>query len=242
MTCGVNLRYPAAPVKVIKIFTERVLILSGYSNNKIIEIFDRMFRRFGAQDWWPGDSPFEMMVGAVLTQNTNWKNVEKALINLKSEGLLSVNKMYEVDVEKLAESIRPAGYYNIKAKRLKNLVALIADDYEGDLELLFDQDTESLRMALLSVKGIGPETADSIVLYAAEKPVFVIDAYTYRILFRHNMIDEQISYEELQEFFMSSLEEDHKLFNEFHALIVKTGKEYCKKDPKCDDCPLNGWE
>ena len=204
-------------------------------------MFDLMLGRFGPQHWWPGDGPFEMMVGAVLTQNTNWTNVEKALLNLKREHLLSVGELYAVSREKLAECIRPAGYFNIKSARLKNLVSLLVEEYDSDIFRLFDEDIEAQRMALLSVKGIGPETADSIVLYAAKKPVFVIDAYTYRILNRHNVVDEQVTYDELQDLFMSNLHPDHDLFNEFHALIVRTGKEYCKKDPKCDNCPLNGW-
>ena len=216
--------------------------MPGNTQTALMDMFDLMSDRFGPQDWWPGDGPFEVMAGAVLTQNTNWTNVEKAIANLKKDGLLSVRGIYEVSKDKLADSIRPAGYYNIKSERLKNLVSLLAGQYEGDIFRLFDEDIEDQRRALLSVKGIGPETADSIILYAAKKPVFVIDAYTYRILHRHNMVDEQVTYEELQDLFMDNLSSDHELFNEFHALIVKVGKEYCKKIPKCDNCPLNGWE
>jgi len=204
-------------------------------------MFNLMLDRFGPQHWWPGDGPFEMMVGAILTQNTNWTNVEKALARLKKDNLLSVSEIYEVSTEKLAEYIRPAGYYNLKSKRLKNLVGMLVDEYEGDISMLFNEDIDSQRMTLLSVKGIGPETADSIILYAAKKPSFVIDTYTYRIMSRHNMVDEQVTYDELQNLFMESLEPDHGLFNEFHALIVRTGKDYCKKVPKCDNCPLNIW-
>ena len=136
---------------------------------------------------------------------------------------------------------KSASYYNLKSKRLKNLVSMLVEKYEGDISLLFDEDIDTQRMALLSVKGIGPETADSIILYAAEKPSFVIDAYTYRIMCRHNMVDEQVTYDEMQNLFMDNLEPDHELFNEFHALIVRIGKDYCKKTPKCDNCPLNAW-
>jgi endonuclease III related protein len=216
--------------------------LSGYTQNKLMEMFRLMFERFGPQHWWPGDGPLEMMVGAVLTQNTNWINVEKAIINLKRMNLLTIEAIHKISKEKLAECIRPAGYYNIKAARLKNLINMLEDKYEGDISGLFNESTDVQREALLSVKGIGPETADSIILYAASRPVFVIDAYTYRILNRHNMADEQASYDEMQEMFMSNLEPDHELYNEFHALIVKTGKLYCRKTPKCDDCPLNGWD
>jgi endonuclease III related protein len=207
-----------------------------------MEMFHLMFERFGPQHWWPGDGPFEMMVGAILTQNTSWTNVEKAIGNLKRMSLLSTEAMHDISKEKLAEYIRPAGYYNIKAARLKNLVNMLEDNYEGDISRLFDEGTDTQREALLSVKGIGPETADSIILYAANRPVFVIDAYTYRILNRHNLADEQVTYDEMQELFMSNLEQDHELYNEFHALIVKTGKLYCRKTPKCDECPLNGWD
>lgn len=206
-----------------------------------MDMFHLMFERFGPQHWWPGDGPFEMMVGAVLTQNTSWINVEKAINNLKVMNLLTVETMHEISKEKLTEQIRPAGYYNIKSVRLKNLVNMLYERHEGDISRLFDEDIDVQREALLSVKGVGPETADSIILYAANKPVFVIDAYTYRILNRHNMADEQVTYDEIQELFMSNLEPDHELYNEFHALIVKTGKLYCRKMPKCDECPLNGW-
>ncbi len=215
--------------------------MSGYTQDKLMNMFGLMFERFGTQHWWPGDGPFEVMVGAILTQNTNWSNVEKAIANLKRENLLSAGEIHAVPAERLAEYIRPAGYYNIKSVRLKNLAGMLAEQYACDIFGLFNEDIETQRRTLLSVKGIGPETADSIILYAAKKPVFVIDAYTYRILNRHNVVDEQVTYEELQDLFMSNLLPDHELFNEFHALIVRTGKEYCKKVPKCDNCPLNGW-
>jgi endonuclease-3 related protein len=210
--------------------------------NILMEMYNLMLERLGPQHWWPGDGPFEMMVGALLTQNTSWTNVEKAINNLKRMDLLTVKAMHEVSKEKLAEVIRPAGYFNIKATRLKNLVSMLMERYEGDIVRLFDEDTDLQREWLLSVKGIGPETADSIILYAAKRPLFVIDAYTYRILNRHNMADDQASYDEIQELFMSNLEPDHELFNEFHALIVRTAKLYCRKTPQCDECPLNGWE
>jgi endonuclease-3 related protein len=206
-----------------------------------MSMFDILLGYFGHQHWWPGDSAFEMMVGAVLTQNTNWKNVEKAVDNLKSEGLLSLEALQKLSLSKLAEKIRPAGYYNIKAKRLKNLIQFIWEQYEGDLNGLLNEETQALREGLVSVKGIGPETADSMVLYAAHRPIFVIDAYTHRILARHDMVDNEASYYDLQEIFMSHLPEDTALFNEFHALIVKTGKEFCRKKPLCEGCPLEGW-
>ena len=211
-------------------------------DQRLMGMFNILLKHFGHQNWWPGDSAFEMMVGAILTQNTNWKNVEKAIDNLKSKDLLAVSTIEKVPAPKLAEIIRPAGYFNIKAGRLKNLIHFIVETYEGDVNSLLKEDTQALREGLLSVKGIGPETADSIVLYAAKRPVFVIDAYTHRILSRHGLIDDEASYYDLQELFMGHLPEDVSLFNEFHALIVKTGKEFCRKKSLCEQCPLEKWE
>jgi endonuclease-3 related protein len=201
------------------------------------EIHDLLLARFGPQHWWPGETPFEIMVGAVLTQNTSWQNVEKAVANLKEAGLLSPAALAELPPEVLAEQIRPAGCHNLKAGRLKNLLALIAA--QGGVDALLAQPTAALRELLLAVKGIGPETADSILLYAAGRPVFVVDAYTHRICSRHGLIGEESDYFQLQELFMDNLAEDAALFNEYHALLVRLGKEFCKKSkPKCEDCPL----
>ncbi len=205
------------------------------------EIYRRMLDHFGHQHWWPADTPFEIMVGAILTQNTNWQNVEKAIANLKEADLLSLPAMAALEKEELAEYIRPAGYYNIKAGRLQNLFTMIAEQWENDLEYLLQQPASVLREQLLSVKGIGPETADSMVLYAAGQPIFVVDAYTHRILSRHGVIPENADYFQIQEVFMDSLKEDTTLFNEYHALLVQLGKDFCKKSkPKCGDCPLAG--
>ena len=205
------------------------------------EIYRRLLAHFGPQHWWPGDTPFEVMVGAVLTQNTNWQNVEKAIANLKQAGALSLPAMAALSVEELAEHIRPAGYYNIKAGRLQNLFTMIADNWDNDLEYLLQQPVPVLREQLLSVKGIGPETADSMVLYAAGQPIFVVDAYTHRILLRHELITEEYDYFQIQELFMDNLEEDAALFNEYHALLVQVGKQFCKKSkPQCAGCPLAG--
>ena len=208
---------------------------------KLEGMFTELLNHFGPQQWWPGETELEVIVGAVLTQNTNWKNVEKAILNLKERGLLSPERLNAISVSELAQLIRPAGYYNIKAKRLKNLIDFLRECYELDLTRLLNEETDILRQELLSVNGIGPETADSILLYAAEKPVFVVDAYTHRILRRHGMTDEQTDYHELQSLFMDHLPEDLSLFNEFHALIVKTGKEYCRRKPLCHLCPLQEW-
>jgi endonuclease-3 related protein len=202
------------------------------------EIYQRLYDHFGPQHWWPGETPLEIMVGAVLTQNTNWQNVEKAIANLKNGGLLSLPALAEIPIDTLAQHIWPSGYYNLKAKRLKNLVMAIGRNDE-DLDTFFADRPDELREKLLAIKGIGPETADSIILYAAEKPVFVIDAYTHRVLLRHDLIWEESDYHEMQEMFMSVLPEDIAIYNEYHALLVRLGKEYClKRNPRCQGCPL----
>jgi len=209
-------------------------------SDQLKEIYDLLFKRFGPQDWWPGDTPFEVIVGAILTQNTNWTNVEKAITNLKNAKVLPPDKLRLLDIKKLAELIRPAGYFNIKAKRLKNFLDWFFENYSGKLENLKNVQTDELRQQLLSVKGIGPETADSILLYALNRPVFVVDAYTARICSRHHLTDEGADYHQIQEMFESNLASDIQLFNEYHALIVHVGKDFCKPTPKCEECPLNG--
>lgn len=211
------------------------------TSQRLMEMFQNLLNHFGPQRWWPAETELEMMVGAVLTQNTNWKNVKKALNNLKEGNLLSLHKLSTLSTSEVAEVIRPAGYFNIKAKRLKNLIDFIVEHYQAELSMFLTEETQALREGLLSVKGIGPETADSILLYAVRRPVFVVDAYTHRIMKRHGMTDEQASYYELQALFMDHLPEDSALFNEFHALLVKTGKEYCRRKPLCDICPLEAW-
>lgn len=215
--------------------------LPSPTTQRLQEMYDLLFTHYGRQNWWPADSPLEMMVGAILTQNTNWKNVERAIENLKRRGPLSLELLHSLPLLELAETIRPAGYFNIKAKRLKNLIGFVMDRYEGDLDGLLTDNPSRLREGLLSVKGIGPETADSMLLYGARVPVFVVDNYTHRILVRHGMVAEEATYEELQALFMDHLPDDARLFNEFHALIVKTGKEYCRRNPCCGDCPLERW-
>ncbi len=210
--------------------------------NRLQEIFTTLFKHFGPQNWWPGDTPFEVMIGAVLTQNTNWNNVSRAIDNLKSYNLLSFETIENIPVEILAEHIRPSGYFNQKAIRLKNLLQAIRETHEGDLDAFFSASTSDLREQLLKVKGIGPETADSILLYAAQKPIFVVDAYTFRILSRHDLVEDGMDYHELQNLFMDSLPEDVALFNEYHALLVKLGKDFCKKGkPLCPNCPLENF-
>ncbi len=210
------------------------------ATRRLIEVYDRLFAFFGHQHWWPGETPFEIIVGAVLTQNTSWTNVEKAIKNLKDQGLLTFECMVALPHAALAEHIRPCGYFNVKATRLHNLLAMIQSRFNGDLDLFSQAELPALRRALLEVKGIGPETADSILLYAANKPIFVVDAYTHRLLSRHGLAPEEgADYEEMQELFMSTLDHDPALFNEYHALIVRAGKEFCKKSqPRCRECPL----
>lgn len=214
--------------------------LQNTNSKLLMDIYRRLFETFGPQHWWPADTAFEVMIGAVLTQNTNWKNVEKAIENLKERDLLDPKRLYNTDTATLAELIRPAGYYNIKAKRLKNLITILNESFDGEIDRLFSLDTPTLRNTLLSVKGIGPETADSIILYAAKRPIFVVDAYTHRVLSRHGLIPEETSYEEIQDLFQSNLPHDVTLFNEYHALIVKLCKTYCLKKPQCSTCPLEG--
>ena len=216
--------------------------MSSSTGRKLMEMFDLMLNHFGPQHWWPGETQIEIIVGAILTQNTNWNNVEKAILNLKTNNLLSVEALYNASPSSLAENIKPAGYFNIKAGRLKNLINSIMEKYGGDITRFLSEETRKLREELISIRGIGPETADSILLYAAKRPVFVIDAYTHRILNRHGLSDDQVVYYDLQDLFMNNLPEDTGLFNEFHALIVRTGKEYCRRKPLCDLCPLGKWE
>ena len=208
---------------------------------KLMEGFDLLHEHFGPRGWWPGQTPFEVMVGAILTQNSNWKNVERAIANLKRAGALSPRKLYDLHPGRLAGLIRSAGYYRLKAKRLRSFLKFFLEGYGGRANRMAAQPLAELRQEILSVKGVGPETADSILLYALNKPIFVIDAYTKRILSRHSLCTEDADYYELQELFMDHLPSDVHLFNEFHALIVETGKEFCRKTPRCDECPLNGW-
>ena len=206
---------------------------------KLYLIYRKLFSFFGTQHWWPGDSAFEVMVGAILTQNTNWLNVEKAIKNLKQNKVLKPQKLYDLSKKKLAKLIKPAGYYNIKADRLKSFLDFFLKSYNGNLKKISQENTQVLRKRLLSVKGIGPETADSILLYALDKPVFVIDAYTKRILSRHHLIEREATYDETQNLFMRELKGDVQLFNEYHALLVRVGKEFCLKNkPRCEICPL----
>ena len=197
-----------------------------------------LFRRFGAQHWWPGDTPFEVMVGAILTQNTAWTNVEKAIANLKKRKLLNPHRLHAAPPRTIASVIRPSGYFNVKARRLKHFLNWFVGTYGADLRKVKKKPTTELRKELLAVNGIGRETADSILLYALDIPTFVIDTYTYRVLTRHELVPHGTGYDEMKAFMERSLPPDRALFNEFHALIVMTGKDFCRTVARCEACPL----
>jgi len=205
---------------------------------KLTHIYNLLLKRLGPQHWWPGETPFEVCVGAILTQNTNWQNVEKALANLKREKLLSPRSLHRLPKEELARLIKPSGYFNIKAERLRHFLKFLVEDNQGSLKRVFAGELPEIRKKLLEVKGIGPETADSMILYAGEQPIFVIDAYTKRIFSRLGLCKEDVSYHDLQSFFMNSLSHDTALYNEYHALLVMLGKDTCKPRPRCEGCPL----
>ena len=207
-------------------------------SDSLVRIYRSLYGRFGPQRWWPADSPFEVMVGAVLTQSTSWKNVEKAVANLKKAGALSPEKLDAISTARLARLIRPAGYFNVKAKRLKSLISFLRRQYGYDIGRMRRNRKDTLRELLLGVHGIGPETCDSILLYALRKPIFVIDAYTKRIFSRCGISDPRASYGELQEMFTAGVPRSEKVYNEYHALIVKLGKDICRKKPKCGLCPI----
>ncbi len=213
-------------------------ILHMNKTQVLTDIYNSLFKSFGKQHWWPGDTDFEVVIGAILTQNTNWANVERAIKNLKAAKVFTPSKLHEIKMEKLAELIKPSGYFNVKAKRLKNFIEWLFFNYNGSLPRLFKLDYAVLREQLLSVNGIGRETADSIILYAAKKLTFVVDAYTKRVLVRHGLINENYSYDEIKAVFEENLPEKVSLYNEYHALIVMVGKHYCKPKMQCEECPL----
>ena len=208
-------------------------------STKLMEMYERMLAKFGPQHWWPGDSPFEIMVGAVLVQNTSWRNVEHAINNLRDAGVMEPHALYKVPPAELAELIRPAGYYQLKTKRLRNLLRFVVEQYGGSLEAMFSTSLASLREQLIEINGIGPETADAILLYAGGLPTFVVDTYTHRILARHGWLDYDAMYDDIKDYFESTLPDDATLYNEYHALLVRIGKDYCKRTaPNCEACPL----
>ncbi|MBI2208053.1 endonuclease III domain-containing protein [Candidatus Woesearchaeota archaeon] len=224
---------------------------------KIEAVYGRLLESFGPQHWWPvtkepdlepkyhksiklnEKQKLEICFGAILTQNTSWKNVEKAIIQLNKNNLINIDKVIKIKNNELAKIIKSSGYHNQKAKKLKNFCNFLKTNYNSEINLLLNKDITGLRNELLSVNGIGPETADSIILYAAKKPIFAIDAYTKRIYSRAFGIKKELKYDELQRIFMENLPNDEKLFNECHALLVELGKSICKTKPLCDKCPIN---
>lgn len=213
--------------------------MNGGRTRLLRKIYGILLDAFGPQAWWPAETPFEVIIGAILTQNTAWRNVAKAIENLRENHLLDFNLIHGIPAPTLAQLIRPSGFYNEKTRKIKTFCMHVAEKWDGDLTRFLAQEREELRAELLGIRGIGPETADSIVLYAAEKPSFVVDAYTYRIFSRHGWVDESIAYEELRAFFMEGLDPDVPFFKEYHALLVKTGHLYCRrKNPLCLSCPL----
>ena len=213
--------------------------MSGAAASRLRDIHDRLLAAYGPQHWWPGDTAFEIIAGAILTQSASWKNVEKALANLRAAGALSPAGLRSLTEEELAGLIRPSGYYNAKARKLKAFVALLYERFGGDLERMLASPEDELRPALLATHGIGAETADSVLLYAARRPVFVIDAYTRRTFSRLGLAPEGETYDAWQRLFIHGLPPDAALFNEYHALIVRHGKDVCRKQPRCGECALN---
>lgn len=207
------------------------------THDTLMAMYRAMRERLGHQDWWPGDTPLEVCVGAILTQNTNWQNVEKAIANLKSAEALSVEALHAMPADRLAELIRPAGYYNIKARRLKNFIAR-AHAWPDGLEGFLALPASRLREELLAVNGIGRETADSMILYAAGQTTFVVDTYTFRVLLRHGLIERDFDYEMIKDLLESNLPSDLDLFNDFHAQFVAVGKQFCRPTARCAGCPL----
>ncbi|MEE8385354.1 MAG: endonuclease III domain-containing protein [Dehalococcoidia bacterium] len=216
--------------------------MSSTTGRILLRFHDALYEAYGPQGWWPGRTRTEIVVGAILTQNTNWRNVEKAIAQLRAGGLLDWAALRDVPVADLAQHIRPAGYYRVKARRLKNFVAWLWDVSGGDFDSLASRPMTDLRGQLLGINGIGPETADSILLYALGMPTFVVDAYTGRIACRHGLIDGEVDYEALKTLFEGHLPADARMFNEYHALIVAVGKRHCRPRAQCEGCPLESFE
>ena len=214
--------------------------MDGQKINRILrDIYRRLMERYGPQHWWPAREPFEVIVGAILTQSAAWTNTEKAIANLKAAGALSPGALRQLPDEELAGLIYPCGYYNAKARKLKAFADWFGEQYDDNLDRLFDNDTETVRQQLLSVYGVGEETADAILLYAGNKPVFVTDAYTRRVISRAGLAPHRNSYAAYQTLLMGNLQNEVSLFKEFHALLVRLCKETCRTHPLCQHCCLN---
>ena len=202
------------------------------------EIYRRLASAYGPQHWWPADTPTEVVIGAILTQNTAWTNVERAIVNLKAAKRLTWPRLHELPESELAQLIRPAGTYRVKARRLKAFVGVLFDEFDGSLDAMLSGPLEPVRQRLLAIYGIGPETADAILLYAGGRASFVVDAYTKRILRRHHLLDGGDGYETVRRLFQESLDSDRRVYNEYHALLVQLGKQHCRAKADCEGCPL----
>ncbi|WP_321393860.1 endonuclease III domain-containing protein [uncultured Desulfuromusa sp.] len=205
--------------------------------SNLLDIYQRLLKHYGNRNWWPADTPFEVIIGAILTQNTNWNNVEKAIVNLRQVDALTNNAILKLDLETLEQLIRPSGFFRQKAERLQLFCRYLQNHHQGSLDHLFDQELNRVRDELLRLKGIGPETADSILLYAGQHLSFVVDAYTYRLFGRLRILSGKEKYGFVRDFFMSQLPDDIQLYNEYHALIVIHCKDFCRKKPLCQNCP-----
>ena len=250
--------------------TARLSSASPRLRGEIIAYYQALFARWGPQNWWPAQSRLEVIVGAYLTQNTNWSNVEKAVANLRSARVLSVKGLREIPLRRLQTLVRPSGYFRQKAKKLKTFIRFLDKNYGGSLDRMFVQATEKLRKELLNLNGVGPETADSILLYGGNHHVFVVDAYTRRVLERHRIIAAKAKYEEIRTLLEAAVigvrpeqmslyrysdkprhpvsrmsrmprSELAQHYNELHALIVRVGNQYCRSTPKCEECPLKSF-
>lgn len=206
--------------------------------HRLQKVYDRLYSAYGPQHWWPGDSAFEVLVGAVLVQSVSWKNVEKAISNLYAAEAMTPTAIHELSQAQLEQLVRPCGYYRVKARRLRNLIDWLMEQHDGSIEKMLQVETAELREQLLSINGIGPETADSILLYAAERPTFVVDAYTRRVLERHGWIKPGASYDDMKLLFEQNVVRETQFYNEYHALIVAVGHRHCSRTPKCTGCPL----
>ena len=208
------------------------------NNRGIRAIYDTLLAAYGPQRWWPAETPTEVVIGAILTQNTAWTNVERAIANLRGADRLTWPALHAISAEDLGELIRPSGYFRVKSKRLKAFTDVICRDFGGSLDRLLDGGIDAARERLLAIHGIGPETADSILLYAGGRPSFVIDTYTHRLVRRHFLIDGEADYESLRAMFQAVIDPDAAVYNEYHALIVRVGKEHCRVRARCDGCPI----
>ncbi len=207
-------------------------------NQQLGDMYDRLWAAYGPQRWWPADSATEVVIGAILTQNTAWSNVERAIDRLRSANCLSWAALRNVSQEKLEKLIQPCGTFRVKAARLRAFVQVLSDEHKGSLDSLLNGEADRARCRLLAIRGIGPETADAILLYAGGRPTFVVDAYTRRILRRHHVFDAGASYETVQQSFHGALPQEPQLYNEYHALLVAVAKRHCRARARCDDCPL----